>query len=251
MMSRVLLVELTFKTIICIYEIRGNMLLIYLIDLLFSNPVQFVITIALIIVPLLISITFHEWAHGYVAYKFGDMTPKLQGRLTLNPFAHLDPVGTLMLFIIGIGWAKPVMLNPLNYPSKTKQMLVALAGPVSNILLAVTMGFILVSFQLANPHETGEIFKTIVMSFNIVIRINLILAIFNLIPIPPLDGSRVLAWMLPKQFEAIFIAFEPYGILLILILFFSGGINLLIKTVDFVQSKLLLYIKVFVLSHFS
>lgn len=225
------------------------MLLIYLINLLINNPVQFVITIMLIIVPLLISITFHEWAHGYVAYKFGDLTPKLQGRLTLNPFAHLDPVGTLMLFIIGIGWAKPVMLNPLNYPSKTKQMLVALAGPVSNILLAVFLAVVLVYIQLANPHQTSEAFKTIVMSFNIVIRINLILAIFNLIPIPPLDGSRVLAWMLPESFEAMFIAFEPYGLILILILLFSGGINILLKTVGIVQSKLLILIKAFFINH--
>ena len=97
------------------------MLLIYLLNLLIHNPLQFIITITIIIVPLFMSIAFHEWAHGYLAYKFGDPTPMLQGRLTLNPFAHLDPVGTLMLFIVGIGWAKPIMLNPLNYPDKTKQ----------------------------------------------------------------------------------------------------------------------------------
>lgn len=225
------------------------MLLIYLINLLFHNPVQFAVTITLIIVPLLLSITFHEWAHGFVAYQFGDPTPKLQGRLTLNPFAHLDPVGTLMLFIIGIGWAKPAMLNPLNYPSKTKQMLVALAGPASNILLAVIMGFILVSIQLSNPTQTSEVFKTVVMSFNIIIRINLILAIFNLVPIPPLDGSRVLTWLLPEQMESFFLALEPYGLLLIIILLFSGGINLLINSVDFVQSKLLLLIKTMLINH--
>lgn len=219
------------------------MLLIYLINLLIYHPMQFVITIAVMITPLFLSITFHEWAHGYVAYQFGDPTPKLQGRLTLNPFAHLDPVGTLMLFIIGIGWAKPVMLNPLNYPSKTKQMLVALAGPASNILLAIIFGFILVHVQLANPGETNEIFKTLVMSLSIIIRINLLLGIFNLIPIPPLDGSRVFAWMLPEKLEYYYNSLEPYGFMLILILLFSGGFVYIINTVDFVQVKLLELIK--------
>lgn len=225
------------------------MLLIHLLNLLITDPIQFIITITIIIIPLFISITFHEWAHGYVAYKFGDPTPKLQGRLTLNPFAHLDPVGTLMLFIIGIGWAKPVMLNPLNYPSKTKQMLVALAGPVSNILLAIIFGFILVSIQIANPKEISEVFETLVMSIQIIIRINLLLAIFNMIPIPPLDGSRVLAWMLPERFEYYFFVFEPYGLILLLLILFSGGFELIINSVDFIQLKLLEVIKTFIVNY--
>lgn len=224
------------------------MLLFYLLNLLVNDPMQFIITIAILIVPLFISIAFHEWAHGFVAYQFGDMTPKLQGRLTLNPFAHLDPMGTLMLFIIGIGWAKPVMLNPLNYPSKTKQMLVALAGPSMNILLAVIFGFILVSVQLANPNLNTEIFKTIIMSLKIIIRINLILAIFNLIPIPPLDGSKIIAWLLPEQLEYRYLAFEPFGILLILLILFSGGFSYLLTAVNFIQAKLLGFIKIFILS---
>lgn len=222
------------------------MLLYQLIYLLIHNPIEFLITIAIIIVPLFISITFHEWAHGYVAYKFGDPTPKLQGRLTLNPFAHLDPVGTLMLFVIGIGWAKPVMLNPLNYPSKTKQMLVALAGPATNFLLALIFAFIVVFLQISNPGKPDEILETIIMSLNIIIRINLILGIFNMIPIPPLDGSRVLAWMLPRGLENFYIALEPFGLILILLMLFTGGLNYLVTAVDLVQSRLLEFIKTIV-----
>lgn len=224
------------------------MLLIYLVNLLIYNPIQFLITIAVIVIPLFISIAFHEWAHGYAAYKFGDPTPKLQGRLTLNPFAHLDPLGTLMLFIIGIGWAKPVMLNPLNYPSKTKQMLVALAGPTMNVLLAVTFGLILVALQIANPAETNVNFTALITSLNIIVRINLILAIFNMIPIPPLDGSRVLTWMLPERFEYYFMAFEPYGLFLLLFLLFTGGLSYILLAVDFVQSRLLGLIKALIMN---
>jgi Zn-dependent protease len=192
------------------------------------------------------SIAFHEWAHGYLAYKFGDPTPMLQGRLTLNPFAHLDPVGTLMLFIVGIGWAKPIMLNPLNYPDKTKQMLVALAGPASNFLLAVIFSFILVSVQLSTK---GEISQTIATSLFIIIRVNLILAIFNSIPIPPLDGSKVLAWMLPERAAYQYLLLEPYGLLFILLMLFTVGFSFIITTADFVQLKLLEFIKSFVTNY--
>lgn len=226
------------------------MLLVYLLNLLIYNPVQFLITIMVLIVPLFLSVTFHEWAHGYVAYKFGDMTPKLQGRLTLNPFAHLDPLGTLMLFLIGIGWAKPIILNPLNYPNKTKRMLVALAGPASNILLAIILGFISAFIQVTDYGEINEILKQLIAPINIIIRINLILALFNMIPIPPLDGSRILAWMLPEKFEYYFFVFEPYGIILILLMLFMGGFEFLIIIVNFIQLKLLELIKTFIISHF-
>lgn len=216
------------------------MLLSYLINLLVHSPIEFLITIAILIVPLFISITFHEFAHGYVAYKFGDMTPKLQGRLTLNPFAHLDPIGTLMLFIIGIGWAKPVIINASNIQDKTKLMLVSLAGPASNFLLATIFTCILVLLQLTNNETIPEI---VTAPLYLIIRINLILAIFNMIPIPPLDGSKVLAWVLPEQIAYQYLALEPYGLLLILFLLFTVGLNYILMATNFIQFKLLSIIK--------
>jgi Zn-dependent protease len=221
------------------------MLLIHLLNLLIHNPVQFIITIIIIIIPLFISIAFHEWAHGYVAYQFGDPTPKLQGRLTLNPFAHLDPLGTLMLFIVGIGWAKPIILNPLNYPDKTKQMLVALAGPAMNFLLAILFGIILTFVQIQNPVESSENIQALTAAINIIIKINLILAIFNMIPIPPLDGSRIIAWMLPERFQYYYLSIEPLGIIFLLLILFFGGFGFIINFVDFIQFKVLEILKIF------
>lgn len=222
------------------------MLLFHLLNLLIYNPLAFLVTIAIIIVPLFISITLHEWAHGFVAYKFGDMTPKLQGRLTLNPFAHLDPLGTLMLFTIGIGWAKPVIIDPRNFPGKTQQMLVAIAGPAINILLALIFAFILVFLQSAHLQWNSEILKTIMVSLSIIIRINLILAIFNLLPIPPLDGSRVISWLLSEKLEYYFRSLEPFGLFFLLLILFSGGFNYLITFVDVVQNRLLEMVKMLI-----
>lgn len=226
------------------------MLLFQLLNLLIKDPLQFIVVITMLIVPLLISITFHEWAHGYVAYKFGDPTPKMYGRLTLNPFAHLDLVGTLMIFLVGIGWAKPVPINPLNIPNKTKQMLVALAGPVSNILLAVIFSIILVSLTIFNKGEISSIFSMLSTTITIVIRINIILAILNILPIPPLDGSRVFAWILPEGIANKYNSLEPYGIPLLFIILFTVGFGFIISTADVIQLKLFEVIKLFISHHF-
>lgn len=225
------------------------MLLFQLLNLLIKDPLQFIAVITMLIVPLLISITFHEWAHGFVAYKFGDPTPKLYGRLTLNPLAHLDPVGTLMLFLVGIGWAKPVPINILNIPDKTKQMLVALAGPASNLLLAVIFSVILVSLTMFYKGADNGIFSMLSMTINLVIRINLILAIFNLIPIPPLDGSRVFAWVLPEVMANKYFSLEPYGIPLLFLMLFTVGFKFIIVTADLLQLKMLEIIKLFITNY--
>lgn len=216
------------------------MLLIYLLKLLFTNPAAFLLAILILILPLLISITVHEWAHGFTAYKFGDSTPKDQGRLTLNPFAHLDLVGTLMLFIVGIGWAKPVQINPENIPGKTKQMLVAIAGPVSNFTLAIL--FSLITFIIAEVTDTNlmnpqdGLMALLIVLLHFVVRINIILGIFNMLPIPPLDGSNFVKWLLPEDAaNAYYSRLAPFGLLFLLILLFTGAIDYIFRAAAVVE----------------
>lgn len=196
-----------------------------LLSLLMNNPVTFL----LLAVPLLYSVILHEIAHGLVASWFGDNTAKYSGRLTLNPMAHLDLMGTLMLFFVGFGWAKPVPVNYNNLNnSRLGIMAVALAGCITNILLA-TVAIFLMQLQVFN---TNPAFATI---FPIVIKINIILAAFNLIPIPPLDGSKVLMGFLPEEAQSNLARIEPYGFFIIIILLYTG---ILYPVIDFIQSIL-------------
>lgn len=214
------------------------MILIWLISLLLKSPVMFLIAVIVLIIPLLISITVHEWAHGMVAYKFGDPTPKLQGRLSFNPFAHLDPVGTLMLFIIGIGWAKPVQIDPRNIPGKTKQMLVALAGPASNFLLAIIFGFIYFGINNIAPYHNEALISMLITLIGIIIRINIILGVFNMLPIPPLDGSKLIIWLLPENLAQAYAKLARFGMVILLLILFSGGFRFVISAADFLQRHL-------------
>jgi Zn-dependent protease len=196
-----------------------------LLSLLMNNPVTFL----LLAVPLLYSVILHEIAHGLVASWFGDNTAKYSGRLTLNPMAHLDPMGTLMLFFVGFGWAKPVPVNYNNLNnSRLGIMAVALAGCITNILLA-TVAIFLMQLQV---FKSNPAFATI---FPIVIKINIILAAFNLIPIPPLDGSKVLMGFLPEEAQSNLARIEPYGFFIIIILLYTG---ILYPVIDFIQSIL-------------
>ena len=186
-----------------------------LASLLFSNPALFIILAFL----LLYSVIAHEVAHGWIAYLFGDTTALRYGRLTLNPLSHLDPIGTLMLFLVGFGWAKPV---PVDYYSLKKSRFglfsVALAGCAANILIAI-IALILLQFGniRANP-----VFSTILP---IVVRINIILGAFNLIPIPPLDGSKILMSFLPQGAQEGLARLEPYGFFILVFLLFTGLLN--------------------------
>jgi Zn-dependent protease len=178
-----------------------------------------------LVIPILFALTIHELSHGLMALHFGDPTAKNAGRLTLNPLAHLDPIGTLMLFIVHFGWAKPVPVNPAYFKDPKKDMIwVSLAGPVSNIILAFLTGMIIrvVGMEMSNNFTLN--FLKLMLYYSL--TINLALAVFNLIPIPPLDGSKILQGLLPPKYDEIMYNLERYGpfILLGIIMFgrFTG-----------------------------
>ena len=163
---------------------------------------------------ILIALTFHEFAHGYVAYRFGDPTAKNHGRLTLNPLAHLDPLGTIMIFLIHFGWAKPVPVDPryLGNP-KRDMMWIAAAGPLMNMALALITGIVIrifIGLGLAS-NQAGEMATMVFQMLYFSLYINLALAFFNLLPIPPLDGSRILAGLLPHKYAPTLYLIESKG----------------------------------------
>jgi Zn-dependent protease len=183
----------------------------------------------LLIPPLLLAIILHESAHGWVAEKLGDPTARDLGRITLNPIPHIDPIGTIILPVILIlaqssflfGWAKPVPVNPYYFQNPRKGMLqVALAGPVTNMSLAFLFGLV---FRFLHQFglEEGFFLSLIIMVIWGVI-INLVLAIFNLIPIPPLDGSKILMGILSEEKAEKFALIERYSFILIILLFTIG-----------------------------
>ncbi len=159
--------------------------------------------------PILVALTFHEFAHGYVALRFGDPTAKMAGRLTLNPLSHLDPIGTIMLFVVHFGWAKPVPVDPRYFRNPKQDMLwVALAGPGANMVLAFISGILL--SMLGRGSLFGSHNMLLIM-LQYSLFINLALAVFNMLPIPPLDGSKVLRGLLPYQYQHIADQMEMYG----------------------------------------
>lgn len=200
--------------------------------------------ILLLIVPFLMAITVHEFAHGWVAYKLGDPTAKLAGRLSLNPIKHLDLFGTLALILTRrFGWAKPVPVNPNNLRDPKRDMMwVSLAGPASNFLLAIIFAILLRGITTINPSFKSLIYPALSYqfpslagfdSFTILgviffwmiclgMVLNVILAVFNLIPLPPLDGGKILQGILPRDLSVAFGKIEPYGFLIIIALAFTG-----------------------------
>lgn len=143
---------------------------------------------------LILSLTIHEYAHARVAYHFGDSTAKQMGRLNLNPLSHLDLIGSLMLLFAGFGWAKPVPVNPMNLANPKRDMVwVSLAGPLSNMILAATIAILIKIMIFTNVPINQDLTYIIIMTF----QINLVLAMFNLIPIQPLDGSKIVLGLLP------------------------------------------------------
>ncbi|MCK5436899.1 MAG: site-2 protease family protein [Desulfobulbaceae bacterium] len=173
----------------------------------------------------LFALTIHEYSHGYVANRLGDPTASLMGRLTLNPLKHLDPMGVICFFIMKIGWAKPIPVNPRYFKNPKQDMLwVALAGPGANFLLALASGMALKSILVLHALIPAYVSVPLEMVFDASIWVNVMLAVFNLIPIPPLDGSRVLQGILPPKLAASYARFESYGLIILLFLFYFTGV---------------------------
>ena len=179
----------------------------------------------MLLIPLILSLTVHEWAHAWSAWKLGDDTASLQGRLSLNPLVHIDPIGTLLLPLLGIpfGWAKPVPVNPARFrrdvPMSTGMMITAAAGPISNIVLAVASTVVMGLLHRMNP-DFLTLNPAIRELLVFMLLINVGLAIFNLLPIPPLDGSRIVEGFLPYRFRdswASFARFAPFVLLAVIV----------------------------------
>jgi len=202
-----------------------------LISLLINDPAAFVILSVL----LLYSVIFHELAHGWVAYKLGDPTAKWLGRLTLNPIKHLDLIGSLMLLFFGFGWAKPVPVNLENISNRRYGLiLVSSAGIITNIFCAF-LAFLL--YRVIEPVQSGMLEQIIY----IFARINIMLAAFNLIPIPPLDGSKILMGVSSDSVKRFLTQIEPFGFFIVIGLLYIGALNPLI---NFFQNIILAVIKV-------
>ena len=172
---------------------------------------------------LLISLSIHEFAHAWVAYKQGDISQKIRGRLTLDPFKHIDPIGFLCIVLCGVGWGRPVMVDDRNFKNSRKgTMLTALAGPVSNLLLAVLLTLVLKILMMVGVFDNivaNSIGTIFLQMFLYTIKFNIVFGIFNLIPLPPLDGSKVLAYFLPQSLRGIMYTIERYSFIILLIIF--------------------------------
>lgn len=186
----------------------------------------------LLFIPLrLLALVVHEFSHGYVSSKLGDPTPRIRGRLTLNPMAHLDLWGTILMLLTGFGWAKPVEINPMYYKDRKKgTALVALAGPLSNFLLACVSlllnALLLVLFYYIKAPTSAYSFVNTLCSYSA--QLNLCFMVFNLIPIPPLDGSRILGMFLSDRTYYTLMQYEQYSMLLIMVLSLSGAFSKII-----------------------
>ena len=191
---------------------------------------HFLLKLSVMLVPALMAITCHEVSHGFIADRFGDNTARSMGRLTLNPLKHLDIIGTLMVFIVGIGWAKPVPVNFNNLRNPKRDMIwVAAAGPITNFILATLSALALRSLvamgnRIPDAATIQMLLDPIALMLAFSVYINLLLAIFNLIPVPPLDGGRVAVGLLPYRQSMAYARIEPFGMIIIIVLVFFTNI---------------------------
>ncbi len=189
---------------------------------------SFIQQFAILALPVLLAITLHELAHGYTAYLLGDPTAKNAGRLTLNPLKHLDPIGTIALFLIKIGWAKPVPINAAYFSNMRQGLiLVSVAGPAINYALAVVFALAFHLLSLIYYSGAGSaalpVLEPLLLMCQAGVLINIGLGTFNLLPVPPLDGSNILAGLLPPQWARVFLQHSTYGIIILVIFLISGG----------------------------
>ena len=195
-------------------------MLLWNLPLLFEDPLLFFVLVPTVIIALLVVLTFHEFSHGWIANRLGDDTAKSMGRLSLNPLAHLDRMGTIMLLLVGIGWGKPVPVNPyrLRGDPRSGMAMVAAAGPLSNLIMAglfsIPFRLGLLDFHSLSTFSFSSLFTTLILY---IILYNLILAIFNLLPMAPLDGFKVAMGILPRQWAISLAKTERYGPMILLI----------------------------------
>ena len=197
-----------------------------------------IMNILAILITIFVVMPIHEWAHGFVAYKFGDNTAKYSGRLTLNPLAHIDPLGAAAMILFRFGWAKPVPVDARNFKNpKVGMALTALAGPMSNIIAALIAAIGLNSLiyfgRSTIPYDALSYIISFMYSF---VKINIGLAVFNLLPLPPLDGSKILAAFLPNKFLFKYYQYERYIIFAVFFLLFT---NILLNPLILLQNLVL------------
>ena len=230
--------------------------------LLFSAPQAFAILIGAFGVSMLVGLIFHEYCHAVVASRLGDPTARLMGRLTLDPRAHYDPIGTTMIFLAGFGWAKPVPVNP-NYTSNPKRslFLIALAGPASNLVVAALAGLPirlgLVPFWdpfvgSGTAADWAEVWTRtpgdlLGLFLGTVVLLNVFLAVFNMLPIPPLDGSKVLMGLLPDNLARQYRRLEPWGMGILMLVIFApfltdGAVSMRVITGPVIELLLDLFV---------
>ena len=218
-----------------IYIIIGIMVLTTVVQYI-NNPGA-LFGLLLSVPGVLIAITFHEFAHGFVAYKLGDNTAKNQGRLTLNPLAHLDPIGSLMLLFAGFGWGKPVQVNPRNYTRKISMekadAIVSAAGPIMNLLLAIifTVIYALIYKFAGVEFISSTVGYVIMLLISATVTINVGLGIFNLIPLPPLDGSKIIMPFLPYKAKEFFVNNDQIFSIIFVVLWITGFTSIIISPV--------------------